>query len=264
MPNIIPLFHSSSSGKQGGIFTFEEAGAAAKAGHVKGPVSLCDLAKAEGLKQLHLAASKFTDFMVAQKNLKKVGCDLVFGLKLVVCDDMAAKNDASLKTESRVVIFIRDDAGGHGVGGYDVLKNIYTKAATDGFYYVPRIDWKTLKYLWSDRLILCLPFYSSFLAKNALTFAAMAPELPCVPVLLRERGQGMPFDDVLEGAVARYAKATGAVVEDVKSIYYKTRKDAKSYLVWRCSLNRSTYDKPNLDHFGSKEFCYESFKELAA
>src|SRR4051812_12650120 len=111
MSDIIPLFSSSASLKQGGIFTLEKAGAAAKAGHVKGPVSLCDLVKEEKLTQLHLVESNFVNFMTAYKNLKDVGCSLVFGLKVVVCEDIADKSDASTKTESKVIIWLNGDGG---------------------------------------------------------------------------------------------------------------------------------------------------------
>lgn len=254
----IPLFHTSASLKQGGIFTVEEAGAAAKAGRVRGPVSLCDLAKDEGLKRMTVVASNWADFMMGFKNLKKVGCDLSFGLKLVICEDMATKDEPSCKTESKVVLFMRSDKA------YHTLINLYTKAATDGFYYVPRLDWKTLRYMWSDELILGLPFYSSFLAKNTMTFATITPDLPAKPTIMIEEGQQMPFDDILLSAAMGYHKACPSDVERVKSIYYKRREDARSFLIWRAILERgSTYDVPRMDHMCSREFSYESFKELS-
>ena len=126
MPELpIPLFSVSSSLKQGGVFTVEKAGAAKKSGRVKGPVSLCDIAKEHNLKQLHIVASNWVDFMVGHKNLKEVGCQLVFGLKLVVCENMADKSDASLKTESKVVIWMNGD----GAADYQALINIVSVAA---------------------------------------------------------------------------------------------------------------------------------------
>lgn len=258
MPDIIPLFHTSASLKEGGIFTVEKAGAAAKAGRVRGPVSLCDLAKSEGMKRMHIVASNWADFMSGYKNLKDIGCDLAFGLKVVICDDMAVKDEASWKSESKVVLFMRTDKA------YHALINLYTKAATDGFYWVPRLDWKTLRYMWSDELILALPFYSSFLAKNTLTFAAIAPDLPAKPLLLREVGQQMPFDGLLNESVDRYAAATGAEVQLVKSIYYKRREDSKAWQVWQAILRRASYDSPQMDHCCSREFSYEAWKELIA
>lgn len=256
--SIIPLFSTSASLKSGGIFTVEKAGVAAKAGHTKGPLSLCDLAKAEKLTRLHLVESNFVQFMTAHKNLKEVGCDLAFGLKLTVCDDMADKSEASLRNESRVVIWLAADAG------YQPLIKLYSKAAIDGFYYAPRIDWRTLRSMWSEHLLLALPFYSSFLARNTLTFASIVPGLPCREHLVfREAGQQLPFDELLDRAVDGYLAATpGAQEQRVKSVYYGNRRDAKAWMVWQCALKRSSWDKPNLDHCHSAEFCLESLKEV--
>jgi len=256
MSDVIPLYSTSASLRDGGIFTIEKAGAAAKSGHKHGPVSLCDLAKDEGMKRIHLVENNMVSFFMAHKNLKSAGCDLAFGLKVVVTEDIADKSEASFKTESKVIIFLKSDQG------YRDLIQLYTKAATDGFYYIPRLDWKTLRARWSDHLILALPFYSSFIAKNTLTFAAISPDLPSEPVVLREVGQELPFDSLLDGAVNKYALTTSAKVQQVKSIYYRNRVDAKQFLVWRCILGRSTFDSPNMDHMCSNEFCLESYKEL--
>jgi DNA polymerase III alpha subunit len=262
MPEIpIPLFSVSSSLKQGGVFTVERAGAAKKSGRVKGPVSLCDIAKEHGLKQLHIVASNWVDFMVAHKNLKEIGCQLVFGLKLVVCENLADKTDASLKTESKIIIWMN----GGGAADYQALINIFSVAANDGFYYTPRIDWKTLCAMWHKDLILSLPFYSSFLARNTLTFAAIVPQFPegVKPVLLQEIGQELATDQLIEPVVARYAETQGLEVQPVKSIYYKKRDDAKQFQVWRCVLSRTTFDKPNDSH-SSREFSWDSYQEIVA
>lgn len=255
MSSIIPLFSTSASLKQGGIFTVEKAGTAEKAKHSKGPISLCDLVKQEGLKQIHLVESNFVNFMQAFKNLKSADCNLAFGLKLVICDDMQDKTEQSFVNESKVVIFMKNDVG------YKPLIHIYSKAATDGFYYVPRIDWKTLNQMWSENLILALPYYSSFLARNTLSFASIVPTLPVAPVLLKEIGQQLPFDDILDNVIQAYNPGV-TQIQEVKSIYYKNRNDAKKFMIWRCILNRTTWDKPNFEHFSSKEFSWEAFKEI--
>ena len=249
--DVIPLFSTSGSLKDGGIFTVDKAGAASKAGRKHGPVSLCDLAKSYQLTQIHLVEDRFVNFMAAYKALKDVGCALTFGLKLTVCDDMADKSDTSTRNESKVVIWMAGD----GSADYRALISLYTVAAQDGFYYVPRLDWKTLKANWHDDLILSLPFYSSFLARNATTFASIVPDLPATPLLLREVGQEIPTDTLLNDAVERYAAATGAPIQPVRSVYYQDRTAAKSWQVWRCILNRKTYDLPN-DDVTSSEFAW--------
>lgn len=252
---VIPLFSTSASLDQGGIFTVEKAGEKEKLGRKTGPVSLCDLAKEEGLKEVVMVESNFINFMQASKNFDSMGIQLKFGLKLVVCEDMADKSEASFKTESKVILFMASDTA------YSSLIKIYSKASTDGFYNIPRIDWKTLKQLWSNDLLLAFPFYSSFLAKNTLGFATILPDLPAKPIIFAER-QLLPFDDILNEAVVKYATTEKIDVQPVKSIYYKNRNDAKSWMVYQCILRRSTWDKPNIDHCTSKEFSWESYKEI--
>jgi DNA polymerase III alpha subunit len=254
--NITPLFSTSASLKEGGIFVIDKAGAAADAKHSKGPVNLVDLAKEEKLPFITLVESNFVNFMSAYKNLTKIGCQFRFGLRLVVCEDLNNKTDESFKTESKIIIFLQDDKA------YKNLINIYTKASTDGFYYIPRIDWKTLKEFWSDGLILALPFYSSFLARNLLSFSSIMPELPANPVLLKEIGQELPFDGLINKSLEKYSESNKSTIENVKSIYYKNRDHAKSFLIYRAILGRKTWDKPNMDGMSSREFCWESYKEL--
>lgn len=255
---VTPLFSSSASLKEGGVFTLEKASDIEKAKRRYGPVSLCVLAKEEKLAQVTLVESNFVNFMNAAKNLPEVGAQFRFGLKVTVCDDMMQKTEESLKTESKVVLFMRNSAA------YKPLIKLFTRSSTEGFYYAPRLDWKALKAGWSDDLILALPFYSSFLAKNTLTFASIVPALPAQPLLLREVAQELPFDGLLDEAVERYRAQSGCEVEQVKSIYYRRRDDSKKWQVWRAILNRgASWDKPQMDHCASREFSWEAFKEIA-
>lgn len=259
MTDIVPLFSTAASLKDGGIFTSEKAGVAAKAGRTHGAISLCDLAKEHGLTQLHVVDDRFANYFALYKNLKDIGCQLVFGLKMTVADDISDKSEASLKTESKVVIWMNGDGG----MDYQTLIDFYTVAAQQGFYYQPRIDWKVLKAGWHDDLILSLPFYSSFLARNTLTFASIVPDLAAQPLLLREVDQRLPQDGLLDDALTRYAAATGAQTQLVKSIYYRNREDARAFQAWRAVLNRTTWDRPN-DGMCSREFCWQSYQELTA
>lgn len=260
MTDIVPLFATGASLRQGGLFTAEKPGAAKKAGRKHGPLSLCDLAKAEGLKQVHVVDDRFANYFSLHRGLKEVGTTLNFGLKLTVCDDMAVKDEASLKNESKVVVWMNGD----GSADYEAAINLYSLAATEGFYYEPRIDWKTLRANWHADLVLSLPFYSSFLARNLMSFASIVPELPPGPLLvLQEVDQRMPYDEILDEAVQRYVAATpGAILQPVKSVYYVTRQQARAQLTWQCILDRATWDKPKPEGFTSREFSWEAYKEL--
>lgn len=249
--NVVPLFSTSASRKGGGIFTIDKAGSAAESKKFKGPINLVDLAKEEDLKQITLVESNFVNFMVAQKYFDKIGCQFRYGLKIVVCEDMAQKDENSIKNESKVIIFLKDDAG------YKKLCKIFTNASNEGFYYVPRISWSYLNDNLDDNLILALPFYSSFIAKNLLTFSSIIP-IVNNPLVLREVGQDLPFDNLINKAIDNY----GGQIQNVKTIYYKNRKDSKQFLIYRAILERETWDAPNIDHMSSKEFSWESYKNL--
>lgn len=255
---IIPLFSSSASLKQGGIFTTEPAGSLAKSGLKRGPLSICDIAKQEDFKRLYLVEDRLANFPTAYRNLKEIGCDLVFGFKMTVCESMADKSEASLKTESHVIVWL---AGGGG-DDYKALMKLATVAAQDGFYYVPRIDWEGLNRWWHKDFLLALPFYSSFLAVNTLTFASIVPRLPAEPILLREIEQQVATDGLINQAIDGYLATNPGKEQRVKSVYYRTREDAKRFQLWRCILSRRQYEKPN-DSMTSREFCLESWKELS-
>ncbi|MBC8395057.1 MAG: PHP domain-containing protein, partial [Bacteroidetes bacterium] len=160
---------------------------------------------------------------------------------------------------SKYIIFCKN------TNGYKRLIKISTKAAREGFYYVPRIDFKNLESLWSDEdLILCAPFYDSFLYKNTLENSICAPEFTFTKPTLFLEDNNVPFDEVLKNKVLSYAEVNSFDTQQVKSIFYENKDDFKAYLTFRCINNRSTLNKPNLDHMCSDEFCFESWREKNA
>jgi DNA polymerase III alpha subunit len=235
------------------ILTLEEAGKT-KPGN---PVSICDIAKRDSLKQVVLVDEKIDGFIEAYKNLTKAGAQLIYGIKLCVCADESAKDDASLKTESNVIIFIR------GTQGYSDLIRIYNRAWTDGFYYRGRTSWPTLRAFWTENLALALPTYSSFVARNLLSFSTIVPDMPVTPTLFREVDSRLPFEQIVNQAIDAYAAASGAPVQLTKSIYYEdSARDFDAYVTFRAIGNRSEFARPNVDHLCSDRFSYSAYREL--
>lgn len=321
--SILPVFTSHYSLGES-ILTLEEAGKT-EAGN---PVSICDIAKGNALKQVVLVESRIDGFLEAYKNFSKpykpnpvrpisdyikdpihaawtpepesrltddelqkervaraesshaddtrryneqMGryekdkkgewpqTQLIYGVKLCVCDDVSAKDDASLRNESNVVIFVRNSQG------YNDLIKIWNRAWTDGFYYQGRTDWKTIKEFWTPNLSLAIPFFSGFIAKNTLTLASIVPTFP-VPAnevcLFREVGSGLPFVPLIEEAMTQFATSSGAQVQDTKSIYYEKAADFPVYQTFRAIHNRAEYAAPGVDHLASNQFSFEAWKEL--
>lgn len=254
MSNILPIFTTHYS-LGSSLLTLEESGKTEPGN----PVSICDIAKDNNLSQVIIVDERIDGFLEAYKNLSKPNKQLIYGIKLCVCEDMNQKDDDSLRTESNVVIFIKNSQG------YNDLIRLWNRAWIDGFYYKGRLDWKTLKEFWTENLLLALPFFSSFLAKNLLTFSSIVPTFPINSqeiYIHKEIDSGLPFAPLIEKAIDTYVSQKGGIIQECKSIYYKDKKDFKTYMVYKAINNRSSFDKPNVDHLFSENFCFESWKEL--
>ena len=219
------------------------------------PDSIIDIAKDNNLKEVNLVEDNMTSFLQAYTNTKKYNINLRYGLRISINDDMNERSEESRQKTSKVVIFFKNEQG------YKDLIKIFSTAAKDGFYYEPRIDFKTLKSLWSDKnLILCIPFYDSFIFNNTLRGTVCVPDLEFTKPILFIENNSLPFDHIIKDKVLAYAKANKLETLNTKSIYYKNSKDFKAYLTFRCINNRTTLNKPELSHMTSNRFSFESLK----
>ena len=246
---VLPLFKSHFSiGRS--ILTLED-----EEKEENQPDSIIDIAKDNNLKEVNLVEDNMTSFLQAYTNTKKYNINLRYGLRISINDDMNERSEESRQKTSKVVIFFKNEQG------YKDLIKIFSIAAKDGFYYEPRIDFKTLKSLWSDKnLILCIPFYDSFIFNNTLRGTVCVPDLEFTKPILFIENNSLPFDHIIKDKVLAYAKANKLETLNTKSIYYKNSKDFKAYLTFRCINNRTTLNKPELSHMTSNRFSFESLK----
>lgn len=254
MSEIIPLFYDQSSFKS--ILTYWKE----KDSHASGPSSIVQICKENNIKKCVGISKNFSTFIDAWKNLKDVGCELIWGIEFTFCDDAKIHVDESRNNEHKVIILMKNK------DGYKDLLNIYTACHSnpDNKYYVQRFDFNQLRPLWTDNLILALPFFDSFIARNLLTYgAAIVPDFNLIkPVLFREVGSDLPFEHLIHNALDKYNKNKGLEEFDTKTIYYKNRADFRAYSVYRAIMNKESHQRPNMEHFGSQEFCFESYREL--
>ena len=249
---MIPLFKSHYSiGKS--ILTLQEKDSSTK----HGPQSAIDLCLRNKIKDLFLVEDSMSGFLEGYINAKAAGLNFRFGLRLSVCDDMEEKNEGALGKTSKVVLFSNNK------NGYKRLIKIFTAAAQKGFYYVPRIDYKALASHWDEKdLTMMIPFYDSFLHRNALCGSVCVPDFQFAKPVFAEEENDIPFNYLIQKHLDRFVKDDYEKVK-VKSVFYPSREDFKAYLTFRCINNRSTLERPNLDHMTSNEFCLESWKETA-
>jgi DNA polymerase III alpha subunit len=248
---MIPLFKSHYSiGKS--ILTLEKAGQSAE----DGPDSIIDIAKEHKLHNVVLVEDSISGLVEAYQNFKSEKINLIFGVRMTCTEDMAVKTQESLGKNHKIIIFCKNKNG----KGVEKLIRLWTAAATTGRYYEPRIDFQTIHSIWDDSdLLMGIPFYDSFIYNNGFTFNVCVPDFRKIkPIFFVERND-LPFDALLNEKVKKYASDNGYETQRAQSVFYKSKKDFPAYLTFRCINNRSSFEKPELDHMCSDSFSFESY-----
>jgi len=209
------------------------------------------------LDTLVLVEDNVSGLLQASKVAKENKIKFVYGLRIWVADDVSVKNEEFLKKRAKYVIFAKNSKA------YKDLIKIWSFAAKDGFYYEPCIDFKTLKKLWNpSTLRLVVPFYDSYLFLNTIESHIHVPQLDfTTPTYLVEENS-LPFDGYLANKVKFVANEGNSPIMRAQSIFYKTEEDFIAYLAIRCLHNRTTIEKPELDHMGSSEFNFTKWKTI--
>jgi len=252
---MIPLFKSHFSiGKS--ILTLDDP----KDVSDGGSDSVFKIALENNLKQVFLVEDSLIGFFEAYKKSKNLGLQLIFGLRLSMRNSSLEEDKSS---EHKIIIFAKNDAG------CKLLNKIYSKAFCDfgGF-----LDYDSLKKLWDgESLSLAVPFYDSFIHVNNFGFGNAVPMFTFAQPTFFIENNSLSFDSLLKQKVLDFIsrednKIAQYKTQEVKTIYYKNKKDAKALMVYKIICNRSfgknrTLEKPELPHFCSDEFSFESWKE---
>ena len=165
MDETLPLFKSHYSVGRS-ILTLDKK----EDGMDGGPDSIIDICQENSLSQLYLVEDNMSGFLQAFINCEEANIQLIFGLRLTVTDDCLDKTPESLSRGCKYIIFAKNKSG------YKSLIKIFSDASKDGFYYYPRTDFKSLEKYWSDdNLMLCVPFYDSFIFKKSLEYSSCVP-----------------------------------------------------------------------------------------
>jgi len=216
--------------------------------------SVIQIALDNNLKKLVLVEDNFHGFLESKKRCEEHNLQLVFGLRLNICNS----HSDDKKKNHKVIIFAKND------NGCKKLYKIYSSAFCD---YEQRLTFKDLKEHWTNNLMMAIPFYDSFLYFNNFSFAEFVPDFSFTKPLFFIENNKLPFDHLLQEVVKQYCKKHKYETEDAKTIYYKDKKDFAAYQTFKIICNRSfngrksDLTRPNLDHCGSQEFCMESFLE---
>lgn len=249
--SILPIFSTHAS-IGSSILTSEYDGKKADIDELS-PVSVIDIANQYNIENTYIADSSISLFIQCCENFKKAGRKFTWGLKLAICNDAKDKSEESLKTESKVIIWMKNS------DSYKDLVKIYTKAHVDDFYYRGRTDWPTLKSLWSDNLLLSIPFYGGFIHNNFFHGHSSLPDFNFTSPYFFINKMGMPYDSMLESLIVDYTKANKIKSCKTHPVYYYKENDFDAYCVFRCIHDREKFGSPNINNFFSNKFSFESY-----
>ena len=238
IPYMTPIFKSDYSiGKS--ILTIE---------------NIVKLYKKTNEKFLVLVEDSMTVFVKGHNLTKQNDIHLVFGLRVSCCNDVSKENDNS---DHKVIILAKNDQG------CKLLNKIYSFAHIGN---KGQVDFNYLNTIWdNDSLQLVIPFYDSFIYQNQLYLKNCIPNFNKIKPIFWIEKNNLPFDDIISQAVFEYCKDKYDS-ELVKSVLYEKKDDAEALQTYKIICGRkfgrpSTLSCPNLNHFGSNEFCFESFEE---
>lgn len=217
---------------------------------------IIELSKLDSAKNLILVEDSLTGFVKAHNSCKDEGLQLIFGLRINCCNDINDE-DSLQDSDHKVIIFAKNDEGCKLLNKISSFSNLEGK----GF-----VDFNYLNKVWDDtKLDLVIPFYDSFIHQNQLYLKNCIPNFKDIKPIFWIEKNNLPFDPLITKATLEYLKGKYESTL-VKSIFYENKEDIEALQTYKIICGRkfgraATLSMPNLDHFGSDEFCFESYQK---
>ena len=217
---------------------------------------IIELSKLDSAKNLILVEDSLTGFVKAHNSCKDEGLQLIFGLRINCCNDINDE-DSLQDSDHKVIIFAKNDEG------CKLLNKISSFSSLEGKGFV---DFNYLNNVWDDtKLDLVIPFYDSFIHQNQLYLKNCIPNFKDIKPIFWIEKNNLPFDPLITKATLEYLKGKYESTL-VKSIFYENKEDIEALQTYKIICGRkfgraATLSMPNLDHFGSDEFCFESYQK---
>jgi hypothetical protein len=209
---------------------------------------IIELAKTVDLLEAYLVEDSMIGFLDSFKKFKDAGINLRFGVRLNMCNDVTDEDRAS--SSYKIILFALDD------DGVKLLYKVFFEHEKNGgFLDLNYLSGQDLK-----SILVMHPFYDSYIYNNLMYFKnciySLSPELE----YYSREDNGLPFDKMVANKLPKDK------VVDTKTIFYEGRGDVEAYQVYRMACSRAfgfkqCLSRPNIEHFGSREFCFQSYLE---
>lgn len=203
--------------------------------------------QSQNLSKVVVVEDSFYGFRELNAKLLERKAELVFGIRLNV---VQSKTD---ELPSKLIFFAKNNEG------MQQIKKLYTKAycSDSGNLILDPLGWHDF-----SQTKVAVPFYDSFIYQNIFNFGMCDLNLSKFDCVFFREKNNHPFDEMITEQLRNITDQTTLV----KSIYYKNREDIEAFQFYKAVCNRSgnktpNYGSPNLEHFCSAEFCWESYLE---
>jgi DNA polymerase III alpha subunit len=216
-----------------------------------GADSIFSIAVDNKLTSLFLVEDSMIGFFEAFRTCKELGIQLIFGYRFTCCTNRENK-----ESDHKLIVFAKNDQGCKDLNKFYSFINTECERRITNDELIAHL---------TDDLILAVPFYDSFIFNNHFCLGNCIPDFKQIQPIFFIENNGLPFDNLIAKAVGDFCLDHYKMVP-AKSIYYRYKADYEALQAYKVICNRSfgeqaTLSSPNLNHFGSDEFCWESYEE---
>ncbi len=194
---------------------------------------------------------------------KEIGIKPIFGTEFYVAPDLTVKNGK--QHLSHLIILAKDETG------YKNLSMLNTIAFRDGFYYKPRIDYKTLAE--HHEGLVCL---SACLAGDIPKLIVQEQYEKAEELILWFKNlfkddfyleiqyNGIAEQNIVNEKLREYSKKFGIKLVATNDVHYLFKDDAEMQDVLMCVNMQKTLDDPNRLKFPTDELYFKTYDQMLA
>ncbi len=191
----------------------------------------------------------------------KNGIKAIFGTEFYVCDDLTVKSG---KTKlNHLILLVKNQEG------YNNISLLNAIAFRDGFYYKPRIDFKTLKEH-HEGLICTSACIGGEIPQAILN--GRCDEAESLVLEYREvfgedfyleiQNHGLKEELAVNAKLREFSKKYGIKLVATNDVHYVKKEDAVAQDVLLCVQTQADYDDPNRMRFPNDSFYFKTYEEM--
>lgn len=212
-----------------------------------------DIQKQHDLKEIVVVEDSFYGFRSLNKQAIKNNVKLIFGIRLSVVQTSVNE------LPSKLIFFAKNNEG------MKKIKELYSLSFENKENVLILKDFNEDEF---ENIKISIPFYDSFIYNNLFHFGLCHIDVSKFNFDFFIEQNNHPFDDLIREQVFSFSKLQNKEPILTKSIYHKNKDDFDAFQMYKSICGRANgktpmFTNPNLNHFCSNEFCWQSFLENA-